>query len=355
MAAGQLGPRLSRIVLVIIAGVIATGAAVVTEATWGWEGVAPSILVNFGTALVLAGMLYDSQRLFTREVVERTEAAVRAVDARADDRARDFDTRLSDLEAMTSERVRENEAKADATVSALDQVSFGTVTKAMALASRKRAMAYPGRVQVQASDDVEGIWITFSWGSDRQSGQPMGGSELIIEADLEQRPGERGAPVCEIRWMPDQSAPDVGAALKEEIERCGRWEGEGTLDWGLAVRNLRRTIDVAVRSRRRDEGAWHLGGRLFLIVGTDWALTEAGVEAPGHNFIMAGDEFPGASGDRPGLAYRHPGPADWDPPPPPEWANQSEWRFLMKRARSIFPRTPGIFFPTYWVPETTDD
>jgi hypothetical protein len=58
--------------------------------------------------------------------------------------------------------------------------------------------------------------------------------------------------------------------LITQLQSASRWDGHGTLDWSLALRNLKRSLDTAISSRRRDQGVWHLRGPLIELVGDDW-------------------------------------------------------------------------------------
>lgn len=216
-------------------------------------------------------------------------------------------------------------------------------------ANSLRALAN-GIATVAGSARRDGIYLKFLWGvheSVGRFGEPGGLSldiEVRIEADMKS-PGPR--PFIKIVWDSGESAADVGAKLIDRLQRAGRWDGDATLDWPLALRNLQRTLEVAIRSRRRDPGAWHLHGALFELVGNEWAIAEGGIECPSRNYIFRGDDFPDTRFIRPGEHQ------PWSQPDAPAWANEAEWAWLIDRGRGLFPRDSGPYRmqPT-WVPWT---
>lgn len=138
--------------------------------------------------------------------------------------------------------------------------------------------------------------------------------------------------------------------INARLQAAGRWPvGDSAIDWSLTMRNLQTSLDLAIASCRGDMRAWHLNGALFELVGTDWALTEAGIENRQSNgVVLAQSDFP-----------RHDGPwgtpttDNWNPSTPPG-ADSREWDRLIKRGLTLFPRNglrPGLFAST-WIPYT---
>jgi len=363
--AGAQRVRWGRVAGCFAGGAALTGLALWLEDRWSWQGVFPSLLVNVGTAFGLAGALFLLERTFTRTVIRVSERAIRQaaqqVEEHFQERTDQLTARIDDLQAQVDRRMQRRAHEQDAKITALDDnVSHATVTEALAEANRLAAIDN-GKVTVQASTDPDGLGLIFEWGADYQEFHAYGG-ELIhprppnpylhvkarIESDLDQH-GKR--PIIEVEWQPDDAAADVAEKLITELQTASRWQGHGTLDWSLALRNLKRSLDTAISSRRRDEGAWHLRGPLIELVGDDWAITTAGLESRRHGYVLAAAEFPTAIDERRNQLAVH----DWSPPDPPAWADPGEWSRVIRRCRREFGMRRLSFEPGTWNPRARMD
>jgi hypothetical protein len=153
-----------------------------------------------------------------------------------------------------------------------------------------------------------------------------------------------------LEWQPSESSIDFGNRVMRELMRLGWWQGDNNF-WATAIGNLQRTIAVAMASRRRDSGAWVLGGSVIELVGSEWAITEAGLEAPRHGFIVGQRSFPNPIEQ---LARNIQGAKvkEWKPPSKPDWADSEEWAYLISRGKSLFPRRDiaALMIPQRWFP-----
>lgn len=343
-----------------VGGGVLTGTAFLVEARWNWQGVSPAVLVNVGAGLGLAGVLFLLERRFTGAVMRASERAAeqvaRQVEQRFEARAEELAARLDSLQDQVNQRVRERAAEQDAMISGLaEDVTFDTVTKILTEANGLRAIDN-GTVTVQASKDPDGIGLVFRWGmivnDDRRAPGPHLDIEARIEPDLDKLGGR---PVIRVEWRPGEPAADVGHRLVDELMRAGRWQGDGTLDWELALRNLQRSIDVAISSRRRDPDAWHLNGAVIELVGQDWVISTAGLECPSRGYLLRHGDFPQEQHPSFGVMARAMGAEnahEWQPDRP-EWADPDEWARLVRRGRREFPRSPLIMAalsPIHWEP-----
>jgi hypothetical protein len=308
------------------AGAAVIGLAFALEKWYQWTGVAPSTLVNVGTGLLLAGLLFLLERRFTA----RAEAVVEAVDERIAQRTRKLETRLDDLQRRTDERIRQQGTRDDEAIEALDHVSFPAVTHALERVNRMHALA-TSVARVQASADPAGVRLGFAWGSRTpDEDRPA----LLVTADFSSRHGgARRNP--QIQWLPTQTAEEIGARLVDMLNHDDA--ADQKFDWPLAISNLHRTLRVAVDSKRRASGAWHLRGLLIELVGDDWAITQEGLEGPDHGYILRKTSFPR---HRDG-AGRPSDLGSWIAPPHPAWASPSEWEYLISRGHELFGRDHG--------------
>lgn len=340
-----------------VAGGLMIAGAYWSEDHWSWQGVTPSVLVNLGTAFALAGLLFVLERRFVTVVRQAsTEAAAQAADSVADRleaRTEALETRLADLDEQTARRVQAHREAQDRTISALEVVSFDTVTEVLATAAGLRALL-GDRAEVQASNDRDGLWLKFSWGCNWVStdfaGDPIfDDPKLMVEVLDDQTP-------LEVEWRPDDAAPDVAQRLVRELQSAGLWMGETMLNWQLALQNLQRTVDVAIRSRRKDPGAWHLADQLDRLVGDDWAITKAGIERLGHGVVLEPSDFlvsspagPGSQASAEVTDLTSLAPADTDP---------DLWSYLIREGKRRFPGITNFYgisssqFEPDWVAKT---
>lgn len=346
------GPRKERINFWWVFGSWATGAVLVaaaflTEHFYSWKGVALETLVSVGTALLLAGVLFFLQRRFVAEVEEVvTRAAESAAEAKVDERVQQVDARIDELGERINQALAARNQRQDAAVRALDVPSYLTVATALAEANKLGALAND-RIRVQGSREAGELALDFSWGVEMEDGrfaQPQR-TELKVSAYLyadERAVG--GRPVIETIWGPEDSAEQVGLRLRAQLERRGRWRGEATLDWPMALRNLQKSLDVAIRSRRRDGSGWMVKGALFELVDEEWAITDAGLECPARAFILRESEFP----DRVSARSQQESPAPWRPTAP-DWVESGQWEELLAQGRRYFPirRGPLASAPTW--------
>lgn len=346
-----------------VSGGLLTGAALLVEDRWGWQGVMPSILVNVGTALGLAGVLFILERRFTGTVVRASERVAAQVAQQVghglEQRTTELAARLDSLQEQLDQRLRRRAAEQDAAISTFaDDVSFDTLTTMFTEANRSGAVR--GVLTVQAARNPDGLCLTFRWGFLPQRNQEPR-PQLTIEARIESDLASPTRPQIAVEWMPTDSAVDVGHRLIERLRRANRWDGEETLDWALALANLQRAIQTAVLSRRRDDDAWHLRGDLMEAVDDIWFITSAGIECPAHSYFLAQEDFP--EREQPFFARLRETDEEapkWEPERP-NWADPDDWARLIRRGRRYFPRASnvraviaaGMFAPWEGSPDTS--
>jgi hypothetical protein len=344
-----------------VIGCTAVGLALLTVALkgqtwWKWQGVAPGIVVNLGTAFLIAAVLFFMERRFTARVVQAGKRAVaeaaEQVEERLEQQTEALSARIDDLQEQVDRRMQDRAQEQDRKIANLREVaSFDTVTEAMTEANRFRAIVWGG-VTVPASSDPDGIAVTFRWGFDRNkmlTDGPRPRLDIIvtIEADFD-LPGLR--PYIATPWEPSETPAEVADRLIQALQLAGRWNGPGTLDWPLALRNLHRALELAVTSRRDGQavGTWRLHGALYELIGEDWAITEAGVEnRADSNVVLRESDFPATSHKPWGK------PADEWPPEKPQWATAEEWDRVLRHGERKLPMDHGpVATSPIWTPWT---
>ena len=224
-----------------------------------------------------------------------------------------------------------------------------TVASAMTVANTLRALA-EGEVTIRASLEPR-IDIAFSWHDHTGDGRfsEPGRTLLTVKAHVDADPGG-GTPVIQTTWNPADTPEAVIGRINSQLIERDRWNGPKTIDWGQVFRDLRTAIQLAVAYKRRDpEASWRLHGALYEIHGTDWAITEAGVEyRPTGTVVLAEHEFPE---DRARMASTN---LNGWAPTPPEGADAAEWQHVLWRGLWHLPiqHGPVVSRPTWWPSKT---
>jgi hypothetical protein len=328
------------------------------ESRHRWQGVSENTLVSVGSALVLAGALFLVSRRFLRDVGDiASQAATTAADARIDASTQILQLRLDELSQRMTELLGRQDAVDDEAVRAMEVPSFDTVATALAVANRLGALKN-GHVTVQGSHDPDELGLEFSWGRDMGDGRFAQAARYVLEVrtvlyDDFGRSGPK--PWIVEEWgfgttkEEDEPAEAVGLRLINQIRQRDRWKSPTTLDWPMALENLQRALELAVRSRHRPDGDDIVQGALKELVNDEWMITESGLECPSRGYLFAGDQFP--EPDPPGPERR----AERDAwlPVGPEWVDEVIWSRLVERGKRVFPirRGPYRGMPS-WVPCT---
>ena len=332
-----------------IVGALLIISAFALQHFWKWEGVSLETLVSVGAAVLLAGVLFFLERRFLTEVCDvATTAAKVAADARIDEHTRDVAARLDELDERMSALLGERERRQDESVRGLDVPTAESVANALAEANRLGAIKF-GHVTVQASRDLYELGLEFSWGADAGDGRSGIPARKVLMVTGHVYSDERSRspnPAILLEWQLNEPTEQVGLRLREQLENRGRWQSDGTLDWPSALRNLQKSLDLAIRSRRRDGSDGLLHGALFELVGDDWAITDAGLECPSQDgYIFSESEFP----ERYAMRNMHQ-VEPWAPEPPP-WVEPALWDELVRRGGRHFPIDRGpMRGPPSWIP-----
>jgi hypothetical protein len=315
-----------------------------------WRGVSLQTMVSVGAAFLLAGVLFFLERRFLKEINDvAATAATAAADARMDQRDQQVTLRLDQLDERMNELLETRARRQDESVRALDVPTAESVANALAEANKLGAIAY-GHVTVQASRDLYELGLEFSWGADAGDGRfgmPARAVLMVRGRVYADERSHRPRPVIETEWQVNEASEEIGLRLREQLESRGRWQGDGTLDWPMALRNLQKSLDLAIRSRRRDGSSGLIRGALFELVGDDWAITEAGLECPSRDFLLSEREFP----ERYTMRGVRPKEAEAWRPEPPEWVDSALWDELLTRGRQHYPIDRGPIMGTLsWTP-----
>lgn len=298
-----------------IVGAALIGGAFITQTVWKWGGVTTATMVDIGTVLLLAAVVFFLERGFTRKLVDVSARAAR--------------TAIENLQGVTQQRIAEEVRRENDLIDAIkEEVSFSSITNAMRVANLHRAIP-GGSVVVQASEEPDGLRLLFCCIEYADTRGPVLEIKPLVGESIP-RPGVPSK--CQVTWQATNDVADTFNMLRRRLSEGGQAVAADRLDEQVAINELQRTIREAVSLKR--EG--RLKGRLRELVGTDWAVTDVGIENPSHEFIILGSEVPFSYG--PGAKERL---ASWKPDRP-EWVTEDEWERLIQRAREIFPKLPFL-------------
>lgn len=323
-----------------LAGAVLVAAAFVFQSHWLWSGATIEALIEAGIALAFVGLAFLFEKRFVKGIAQAATDVAKETFA---DRTRDIETRLDQLTDAVRDRLQEAGREQDEIVSQLDYPSYDHVMRAMEEADNLQALGN-GSVRVSASALRERVTLTFQRVDINQIayGASPGGNSRRFHLEIIIRPLRRARiktstfPVVE--WLPDQSADEVGFHVAVEIQKNGYLFQESEFDWALALGNLKKSIDLALRSQRRDSDAWLLNGKLYELLSDDWAVTTAGLEhRPEPGFILRRQHF-----------YRSVAPSSDRTPKEqvlrsliggsmrPDWCSLDDWRWLVVRAQEYY-------------------
>lgn len=279
----------------------------------------------------------------------------------------DLQEPVDTLRERTAAVLRTEDERVDRIMAAFgESPSFETITEALQIANYMNAFV-DGIATVQGgadpADDKEvdlenplSVRVRFLWGS--HPGAP--GSSLLVQVVCDEdlylsahqeligngfnRRDTNDRLCYEIVWKPDHRAENVGAQIREGLISEGIYRGKATFEWGKAITELRRTIGVAIASRRG--GAWPAAS-LFELVGGDWAITRVGVEYKDREEfgpVFMEEDFP--SWYPGGRDYRDP-ESSWHLPQSPPGVPEPSDR-LLTRAAAYLPLRNSPNTPYGW-------
>lgn len=346
------GVRWSAIAAVTIAGLIVTGSPFALSWQLGGEfgtieSLASSALINIGTAVLLAALLFFIERGLSkrvRGVAERSAEAV--VEARTQDLRNEnsaLSVRIDALQAQLEQQVGAADAERFADASRLaTEVSFDNVAAALEQANDLDALS-GGGVTVPAGADVTGPRVNIWWGlqmqDDQWSGHARGEARMRLQYVVERtNPGSIGTPVVEVDWDPLETPAQTLTALRDEMRRHGY--GSEAKDIGTPLfQNLQAAITEAIAARTARDGSW-AEGSMYEWVWDGWAVTELGLSTRDYGLFESA-AFPESPHDVRMRGYRQ-GPKEFEATAPPG-IDKAVWDVAVRRAKEYHPRGSYMF------------
>jgi hypothetical protein len=306
-------------------GVILIVAAFVLQTAWDWTGATIEALIEAGIANAFVGIAFLFERRFVRKLAHAASDAAQASFA---EQTRRMELRMDELTDAVRDREQADAQAHEEIISALDHPTYESISRAMDEAASLQALA-TRQIKVTASTGRDLLSLGFS--SAPKGEQPVLQIFVIPEKNAKEHPESSTF----ILWESGDTAADVGHRISAEIQRKGILDDLSSFDWSEAMANLQKSIDVAVRSRRRDASAWKLKGKLYELLGDDWAVTTKGLEYRQSNYILPSSEFFGMYNTRARATPQQ--AARKLLAQKPEWCREVDWAWLIERAQADYP------------------
>ncbi len=310
---------------VCLFGLALTGASVATSVVLSWQGIWPSVFLEFGATILLGSLLYVGQRSFVQVVRLEARTVVQSVSERADvleqrlgEQTARIDTIAQDVENARAVR----HADEDSALAAItNDMTYEAVSGALREAERSRAISQ--RFRVRASADLRGMRIYLK--NLVLMDRVYGGSPVLALTPW--FPDART--VQQELWRPGEDVATVMGRIIVRLEEVNVDASKSTFNPELLFENLRSGLGVAVRSRRGEIA--RLRGPLIELTDDRWALTEAGLESRTDDVYVPIDLFPSTLPQ-----FQDPDTPPFAPPDTPEGYSHDAWEVLMDVARKTY-------------------
>jgi hypothetical protein len=303
--------------------------AFVFQTVWHWVGAIIELLVEAGVALAFVGLAFLFERRFVRGIARAAAGAAEEMFAQ---RTRDLETRVDELTTAVQQRNQEAAQNQDSLVEALDYPTYQNIMEILEEADKLQAVAgsWVGpEVTVAASPDRDLLSVGFF-----RYHIVLNPSTFTLEVTARPHAHARNRPTppLQLRWNNSESAEEFGHRFSQQLLTSGMLDNPDDFDWSLASANLKKSLDIAFRSRRREAGAWLLDGRLYELLGDDWAVTTAGLEhRPEPKFNLPAADFlrrPTSGIDRSPEDIRQ-----FLRGERPDWCSTDDWEWLISIAQ----------------------
>lgn len=352
-------PKRTRANFPWILGTLVAGCAILGYTVWSAQDSARGALwqsfgINVASAVLLLAVLGLIEPRLRRNFVEaatrRFETAAAEVEERFESRVDELEERVESARALFENYM----ATEDNTVAAAaNRPDFYTIASALAAANKAHAIDAFRGVSVPASEGIPSVIVRFHYATPvlRKDGRNV----LLVAPSILEGPrpnGRWGWGPMEYSWQPESQSEEFGAYLMKELQNAGLKDVDSKVHWSDTIDRLTDALALAFDSRRTDG---KLTGHLIEKGPGDWAITSEGIEYVGRGTVASVTSFPPvvtASMRRRGEESHEP----WMDLEQPNWADSSEWDYMVARARKILPGVnagPIVTQPPY-VASTTE-
>jgi hypothetical protein len=245
-----------------------------------FDDVVTGALVNIGSALLFAWVLFWLESRFAQRVETTVATATAESEARQEERTRTFiEGRLADLQSQIDAAREADDAKARARLNAVvEHLTPATVERALADAINS-GLIDPEGITVPAFSGARQEYVRFWCGTTNRTDNSNWDYEysgLIVE--IEVADADFPAVVeraCSIEWNPDDDVAKLDREVRGELRRRKHFALAKTLDWSYVFVQLSEALRIAEDLRSADIS---IGGQLVELIAEDWVLTSGDVE-----------------------------------------------------------------------------
>lgn len=266
------------IVTCIVAGALLVAAAWLLDLA-GANAILTSTLVNIGSALLLAWVLFLLESRFTRKVTRTVERAAEATEERlAAQTERLVSSRLADLEErVAAAEEAERQAAQQRVDHIVEDVTAGTIGGALQAASDDGLISADG-VSVPAREGAQHLFVRFWFGSITtvEDGWNSEHSGLLVsvQASSTDKPYVL-KPNVDIEWGDDQPFTALIPAIRRELRINDFPRVAALIDWTFVITSLQKLLSWAEEQRTADPP---FEGKTEELIDGEWVLTTYGLE-----------------------------------------------------------------------------
>lgn len=249
------------------------------------DGYWQSVLIEFGSAVVLVAPLIKAEEWLEKRVEKRGQAAVAGVAAELDEVRQEVGrttARLDELSMVTDQILTDaHEGDREMLAAFLETPSYRHLVALIDRGTDLDALADDVRVPLQ-DGQYSGLYLSLVV-RPRAVSTWVGGHLLEVQ-------NVDGAPLASYRW--DEGSDDlerIVESLVVELQRASAFPGKDRFDLGGALERLARLIALAIE--RRASSAWRPQvGRIAQVIGS-WAITDGfmldHLEPPPHTVAVS--------------------------------------------------------------------
>jgi hypothetical protein len=199
-----------------------------------------------------------------------------------------------------------------------DQMTYGSVSRALRNAETSGVISRTFRVR--ASAELAGMRLVLK--NLNLMDRVVDGTPFISLTPW--FPDTRGAQTAS--WNDGEDVVDVMQKIIRQLEAANTDASVATFNPELVFLNLRRSLSVALLSRRSETPS-RLRGPLIELFDDHWAFTDAGLESQIDEVFVPANVFPATI-----ARFRNPGTPPFVPPDAPAGVTKETWHLLMQIA-----------------------
>jgi hypothetical protein len=304
--AGSPTIRWSAVGVIFAVGTALTIASIILSITYDWQGIWPQVMLAWGTTIALSGILFGIQEAFVRKVNRHVEQQVNQAAANLEDRIGKRITRLEDVAGETDAVRNARYASEDQVITDLrEDTSYQSVANALGQAAAFKAISNGDRqgrnsFRVRAGSPLDSLRLSL-----KRKYDPAGTSSdsLAPYRVLVWSPWKADISV-DVDWDAGMTVAVMFDSLRQQFNEKRLNVGEKEFDVDFTVKELVRSLDVSIKSRRGQDFR-RLQAPIVEVVDDQWAFTEAGLESLKYEYLLPDLVFPRLRGAVMGQTRKH--------------------------------------------------